>query len=471
MAALIDGQESWSLRRQFVIPLAVAILVVAVLVTWIALWAADSAYQRSVHERMQEVSQQIRAAKYPLTKNVVQQIRSYSGVDVVLFAPNRSIALTSLVGDEVDGLSVIAREGHRDRGRIAFQGREFDYVYFQRIDESMATEFPGMLMMVENNPQSRIWQVAVWAPAVSGLVSALAIVLVTTVIASRIVRRIERLETQVNRIAAGEYGVIEPSGPSDSIHRLSRSINSLSQQLEVAHDWISKTERARLISMIAGGMAHQLRNSLTGASLLLQSFLLSHQEEAPEEIVMAQNQLKLAAESVRRLLASDPNVELVDEPELTVEAIATSVADCVGPYAGHQGVVLQWSLVEADREIVVPQGAAVVGALINLIMNAIEAAGPQGTVACELQCQVPLPGVGNQDARECTLRWRIIDNGSGPPAGMASSIMEPFVSSKREGVGLGLPMAARVAQRCHGSLNWQRSDGHTVFEFMIRGRS
>ncbi len=463
--------EDWSLRRQFVVPLAITIVVVAVLVTWISLWSASDAYQRLVFDRMDSVSQQIRTATYPLTKNVLQQIQNYSGVDVVLIAIDNSVAMVSLVDAEGAWLNDFVAASPPPRGRVLSGLRELDYAYFPFSDEPMAREYRGMFLMIEDNHRSGMWQASVWAPAASGLVSVVAIVLVTTLIVSRIVRRIERLEGQVNRIASGQYEVITPAGPADSIHRLSRSINSLSQQLESAHDWIAKTERSRLITLIAGGMAHQLRNALTGASLLLQSYMHHRSGQIPEEIAMAQNQLKIANESVRRLLASDSGIDLIDEPDLTIEAIQRSLSDCVVEYAKHHSVHLQLVASEHVDKCNVPQGAAVVGALVNLIMNAIEAAGERGTVRCEL-CAPDDANVTPshiQGPAYRVHRWRITDNGPGPAESVVHAMMEPFVTTKKDGVGLGLPMAARTAERCHGQLQWKREGDLTVFEFSVRG--
>jgi signal transduction histidine kinase len=282
-------------------------------------------------------------------------------------------------------------------------------------------------------------------------------ILVTTAVGSRIVRRIEDLESQVVRIAGGSFDVVEPRGPDDAIRRLSVSINSMSSQLATAQDWIARTERSRLISMIAGGMAHQLRNALTGASLLIQSFVRSQGGEPAKELAMAENQLKSAADAVRRLLASDPNIELVDEPEMPAPAIQEAVEDCVAMYAQHREVSLTWENGDCDGDLWIPQGSAVVGAIVNLVMNAIEAAGRGGQVRCQMSAQ----------SFRHSVCWRITDNGPGPDPFLASAIMEPFVTTKKEGIGLGLAMAARVANRCRGSLAWRREEPHTIFELTI----
>ncbi len=410
---------------------------------------------------MDTVYEQLRQASYPLTERVIEQIKSYSGVDAILF-PKEGAPVTTLSPADYDALAANASDPRSSlaTGKWPIGDRLFHYRKYNPPQNIRDDGFKKLVLLVQQPRYSGGLFAPAWAPIASGLVCVVAMILVTTLVGSRIVRRIEDLESQVVRIAEGKFDVVEPRGPNDAIRRLSVSINSMSSQLCKAQEWIARTERSRLISMIAGGMAHQLRNALTGASLLVQSFIRSHAGQSVEELSLAEQQLKLAAEAVRRLLASDPNIEMVDEPEMPAHAIMDAARDCVATYAQHQQVAMTWDGGDSDHESFVPQGSAVVGAIVNLLMNAIEATGRGGQVQCLMEYQATPPQV----------LCRVIDNGPGPDPALAHSIMEPFVTSKKEGVGLGLAMAARVAKRCHGSLSWRREQGHTIFELAIPTR-
>ncbi len=80
----------------------------------------------------------------------------------------------------------------------------------------------------------------------------------------------------------------------------------------------------------------------------------------------------------------------------------------------------------------------VVGALMNLVNNALQAS-PRGVA---LQVRVALHG-----EQVC---FAVIDDGPGFDADVAARINEPFYTTKAQGTGLGLAVVRAVAQAHHG---------------------
>lgn len=91
---------------------------------------------------------------------------------------------------------------------------------------------------------------------------------------------------------------------------------------------------------------------------------------------------------------------------------------------------------------------ALVGALCNLVENAWNAGGAE----VEVIVQARLAG-------SSVLELWVIDQGPGVPAELAELIFEPFFSARPGGTGLGLAVAAAVAEACGGSLELARSNG------------
>jgi signal transduction histidine kinase len=92
----------------------------------------------------------------------------------------------------------------------------------------------------------------------------------------------------------------------------------------------------------------------------------------------------------------------------------------------------------------------------------VEAAGPDGWVEVAW-------GVASDQRAFVEIR----DSGPGPPPEIANRLFEPFVTSKREGVGLGLAVARQVAEAHGGSIRWTRETNSTCFRIelpaLVRG--
>jgi hypothetical protein len=99
----------------------------------------------------------------------------------------------------------------------------------------------------------------------------------------------------------------------------------------------------------------------------------------------------------------------------------------------------------------VADGPTFVAAISNLILNAIDA----GKVV-EVECHL-------QSASMCMIR--VSDDGPGVLADLEETIFEPLVTSKPEGLGLGLALVRRAASKLGGTVSWSRREGVTTFEF------
>jgi len=449
-------------------------VLVCALIATISWVFADTSARKSTRMRLQNIGELCRAAPFPLTESVLKQIREFSGIDLLIYDPDRkawvgatdralvNVRLERSLSERMDTLFTVPLDGR------AYDGLAIP----MRSSPSRSEGRDAILVaLVEASERQRAVQQAFWLPALTGICATVALAFLSASIASRMVSRLDRLERQVNRIAMGSYETAAIDGPHDAIFNLAVSVNKMSQQLERARDEVVRSERTRLITMIASGMAHQLRNSLGGAILLLQTFQRSHPRSAEkgvgdlDEIDMALNQMRLAEESIRRLMTMSQQGMVVKDRPMSISEVHDQLRSYLESLAEHHGVTLSFHDEPHNASHMIRSGESVVGALLNLIMNAIEAAGPGGTVTCTC-CMEPASSAGHDSSAQ-RICWDIRDSGPGPAPEIAATILEPFVTSKPEGVGLGLPTSARIAQNLGGSLTWVREPNATVFRFCI----
>jgi signal transduction histidine kinase len=460
-----------SLRRQFLVPLVSLLLLISLTVTFSAQRYAVRSARIATESRLRDLLELCKLERFPLTESVLGQIGEFADCKLQIVS---NVEVTDKLFD------VMGEDLNR------YDGFAIELPPSQSVFETTSTR---RFLLALTSPRDRLERAAqaFWLPMATGILSTLAVGIAALWIANRMVRRLELLEHQVQRIAQGDYshGVDQQSdsrtGPrdassKDSIASLTRTINAMSQQLDKAQGEIAKAERARLINVLASGMAHQLRNSLAGALLLLQT-MLKRLANPPDEIPFAIQQIQLAEESIRRLLTiSRPGRHVEDQP-MSIAEIHRQLECYIQSIVSHHQ--LQWRIrcdsvdPTIDLGRIVPAGSSVVSSLLNLAMNAIEAhlETSKGAEASSGEISGIVECVYRFDPKDEMHHWILRDDGPGPDPAIARQMFDPFVTGKREGVGLGLPTASMLAKQLGGDLQWRRSNGWTEFEWTISARS
>ena len=230
---------------------------------------------------------------------------------------------------------------------------------------------------------------AILPPLVVGGVTLGLMVVVSAWLADRMSRRIRRLQEQVAAIADGDFRQLPQDSRNDEIHELSRSVNQMSRQLREMRETIRQTEQTRVLGQLAGGLAHQLRNAITGARMAVQIHAKRCITANDDSLNVALRQLELTEEQIRGLLS-------VGKPEQRtpirrdVRSLVEEIATLVGPVCKHAGVAFHQELTfeaggtpESSR---VSDSERVRTAVLNLTLNAVEAAGAGGEVDLKGTC-------------------------------------------------------------------------------------
>lgn len=450
-----------SIRRRILVPLvAIQVLTVAAITAASITLAARRDERRNV-ARLTAVLDVLQRAAFPLTPTVLSQMHGLSGAHFLVrddlgrtTATSRpALADAALDLRRVPALERARFESWRDWPTLSIRGE----TYYGAMLSAPTPSGVGRSTLLVLYPESS-WSAAIRdfaaAPIGLGLAAVALMVAASRWIADRISGRLLRLREQVARIADGDFLEVDPGTADDELRDLAGSVNQMSAQLRDMRQTIIHAERTQLLARLAAGFAHQLRNSLTGARLSVQLHLKRcATAEGDASLAVALRQLSLTEEQVRGLLAVGrretplPRVRDLGSMLLELEAL-------LEPSRRHAKVSLERELPQEPviEEIDEPTLRA---AVLNLALNALEAAGPGGRTRLRL-----LGG-------EKDVIIEIGDDGPGPPDDLEQTIFEPFVTSKPEGVGLGLALAKRAAEARRGTLSWRRDDGWTWFRLTL----
>ena len=169
---------------------------------------------------------------------------------------------------------------------------------------------------------------------------------------------------------------------------------------------------------------------------------------------MADRQLRLTEEQLQRFLTAGqpqaPRRVACSLPQLCEE-----LRVLVAPICQHRKVALQCVLPSPPLPDVSADPALLHQALLNLVLNAIEAAGRDGWVRIEAE---------RSETEQVVLR--VVDSGPGPPAELRPRLFEPFATGRPDGIGLGLAAARQIAEAHGGRLTFA-GDQPTRFELCL----
>ncbi len=447
----------WPIRNQIFLPVATLLLVA---VASIAVFLAAVAARRSSHERMERVERVVATlddASFPFTGNVLMKMRGLSGAEYVTL-DDRGAILTSTLGSSVRGSdlpSTLPATGPptrlEDFGVIDVGGRPYYMAVLQGHGNA------GVASLLVLYPQSNLWQAeweAAWPPLAIGGLTMLLMVAVSAWLSRRLARRIEAVQGLFARIADGHFSHVDAQPPLDEVYELTLSANRLSDRLAANQEEIARTERLRLLAQLAGGLAHQLRNAVTGARMAVQLHQRRCPRSADESLDVALRQLSLTEEQVRGLLSLGKPDQQPPQPD-RLSRIVAEIDRLVLPSARHAHVAWDCESPPADDDLTVANAQSVRAGLLNLVLNAVQAAGSGGRVRLWT------------DRTPTCVQIHVADSGSGPPELLRSAMFEPFITSKPEGIGLGLALAKAAAEEHGGGLLFSRFDGQTRFTMSL----
>lgn len=438
----------WPLRWQLLGPIG-ALLSAAVVVNAVyAAWLATVRHEAQTAARLEQVASVLGAANFPLTSTVLERLQKLTGAHAAVWNEDKhSVTAATL---EVDDAATLFEQAHH-QSVVTAVGQPYRVLL---VPSQGPSRTETLLLLYPQQDLTREQRSAAWPALLVGLATISVLLPLTDLLARRFARRIGRVQEKVADVATGDFSPLLEIGADDELRALIRGVNEMSARLAELQGRIERDERARLLAQFTGGLAHHFRNAIAGARLALEIHRKRCSQTAEDESLdVALRQLLLVEQQVRGVLTLGRRTPF-SRTEVDVRALTQSALDLICPAVEHAHVVLDTLLPDASVTAVV-DADGVRAALSNLLLNAIEAAGPGGRVRCLFVVE------------SATLRWEIVDNGPGPAESVAADLGTPFVTGKPDGVGLGLAFARQLAEDHGGRLHWNREESQTRFVWEI----
>ena len=229
-------------------------------------------------------------------------------------------------------------------------------------------------------------------------------------------------------------------------------------------DELSHAARLTAAGQMAAALAHEISqpltavvNSVNAAKRLLarggQVNFMTAQAVAGEAAEQASRACEIVR-SLRQLVSRSETERRIEALPSMIEEASGLVLNSIAPLA----LRLKFEFDDGARTVLVNR-VQIQQVIINLIRNAFEA-------------------MADQEPREVTLSTRALDDetieiavadvGPGIPYEIAGRLFEPFISSKHDGMGLGLSISRSIIEAHEGQLNAEPNPaGGTIFRFTL----
>lgn len=221
-------------------------------------------------------------------------------------------------------------------------------------------------------------------------------------------------------------------------------LNRLMEADEDFRDIIEKLMQDHRFTLSA--ITHEIRNTLTLISSSLQLIEETHPETALfqywKETLTDVRYLRVLLEE----LSSFNKSGVVNKAHFLPSEMFCSLEEGFRAMAVSQGKHLTFRY-KTDLPFLCADRVKLRQVITNLLKNALEATEKDGWITLEA------------DFKDDSLYIKICDNGCGIPAENLQTIFVPFSSFKKNGTGLGLPIARQIIEAHGGTLSVKSSFG------------
>jgi len=281
-------------------------------------------------------------------------------------------------------------------------------------------------------------------------------IVVTYIISLRYTKPINTLTEAAKKVAQGDFKYRLNIKRKDEIGKIAESFNFMIQKLQenqILHERLREAEHLSAIGQLSRTIAHEVRNPLNFINLSIDHLIEKLQkqeldsdnyikllENMKQEIYRVNNLITEYLEYTRPLklnkkLASI--IEIIEDVVSLVEATGSKYG--INIYKDYE---VDFTL-NLDVDLIK-------SCFLNIITNALYAMKDSDMKNLFIKTELS----------EDNLLIKISDTGSGVPEEYIDKIFEPFFSTKKGGLGLGLSLSKRVIEEHGGKIEFSSRQGN-----------
>ena len=432
------------MRKSFGSRALVCVALVAMSATaYVALSVTSRALAARVEAQILNAAALVSQSDFALNPAILRSVKAIAGADVITYTAAGKVLASTVDPRDASRFaavtaadatpSAIAAEDGTPLVRHMQCGGPCDVAYRRvpaRPDTFVAVVAETSELMAATRTVTRTILVA-------ALVSLFVMVLVSQLVARRVTAPLDAFVQFTREVSGGDARRRAIVG-DDEVGRLGAAFNDMLDRLEQSQAALVRSEKLGLAGLLAARVAHDIRNPMSSIKMQTQLLRARLDDAESQDIVAAVLRDITQVESVvRDLLELAKPGELKGRPS-QLNDVVRDVLRQLAPQLTYRKIAVESRLADGLPEITL-DAERFKQALLNIVNNAADAMPVGGTLTVATRLV----------DHEKTVELDVCDDGKGVNPAILAHVFDPFVSTKPDGVGLGLVNAKAVVEN-HG---------------------
>jgi len=249
------------------------------------------------------------------------------------------------------------------------------------------------------------------------------------------------------------------------VNRRTHELQQVNIELHQQQQELEHAQRIAILGELSSDLAHELNQPLAAINSFAEGGMIRlKNRQDNDNLIKLLSKISLEAQRSGKILQRIRGFAKKQRPEKQATNVSQLINDSV--------LLIQFELKKSGTNLALslPRDKIIINidpieiqqVLINLIRNSIEAMSTmEGTH--ELAVEVFL-------SNDKDVHFIITDNGPGISQSMLDQIFAPFISTKKEGLGLGISICKRIIEAHHGTIRVENNpSGGCVVSFTLPG--
>lgn len=429
------------LQYRILLPFALVALAASVATALVTLRVTSATIEARAEAQILNAARLLSGGGFATSPVILGSVKAITGADVVTYQSSGQVLASTLSAGESAGILRALASSVQPHGPSGLRHIDCGGACYVATGVVSAGADLHVAVIMRGEALSAGTEVVTRQVVLVVFIGLVAMVLVSQLVARRVTAPLDALVRFAREVSPEGTNERAPTGP-DEVGRLGGAFNDMLDRIEESREALVRSEKLGLAGLFAARVAHDVRNPLSSIKMQTQLLRMRLSDVGDGQGVAAldgvQRDITQVESVIRDLLELARPGELRREPT-SINAIVQATLDQLGPQLTYRKICVAQHL-SPEVPVVPLDGRRFQQALLNVVNNAADAMPTGGDLELATRCDGDLVQVS------------VADDGVGVDPALLSRIFDPFVSSKRDGVGLGLVNVKAVVEQHGGTI-------------------